>query len=41
MLGTSEPISATVFSVLWLGTAFAPTDIVGFAMIVVMVYLTA
>lgn len=41
MLGTSEPISATVFSVLWLGTTFAPTDIVGFAMIVVMVYLTA
>lgn len=41
MLGTSEPISATVFSALWLGTAFAPADIVGFAMIVVMVYLTA
>ena len=41
MLGTSEPISATVFSALWLGTAFAPADIVGFAMIIVMVYLMA
>ena len=41
MLGTSEPIAATVFSVLWLGTSFAPTDLAGFAMIIVMVYLTA
>ncbi len=41
MLGTSEPIAATVFSVLWLGTTFAPTDLAGFVMIIVMVYLTA
>lgn len=41
MLGTSEPISATVFSVLWLGTAFTPADIIGFALIIIMVYLTA
>lgn len=41
MLGTSEPIAATVFSMLWLGTAFAPTDLAGFAMIIAMVYLTA
>lgn len=41
MLGTSEPIAATVFSALWLGTAFAPTDLAGFAMIIAMVYLTA
>lgn len=41
MLGTSEPIAATVFSVLWLGTAFSVTDIIGFALIIVMVYLTA
>lgn len=41
MLGTSEPISATVFSVLWLGTVFTPADIAGFVLIIVMVYLTA
>ena len=41
MLGTSEPIAATVFSVLWLGTAFSPADLVGFGLIIVMVYLTA
>lgn len=41
MLGTSEPIAATVFSVLWLGTAFTPADILGFALIIIMVYLTA
>ncbi len=41
MLGTSEPISATIFSVLWLGTTFSPTDLIGFAMIITMVYLTA
>ena len=41
MLGTSEPISATIFSVLWLGTSFSPTDLIGFAMIITMVYLTA
>lgn len=41
MLGTSEPISATIFSVLWLGTAFTPADIIGFAMIIATVYLAA
>lgn len=41
MLGTSEPIAATIFSVLWLGTAFTPADIIGFALIIIMVYLTA
>lgn len=41
MLGTSEPIAATVFSVFWLGTVFAPTDFIGFAFIIIMVYLTA
>lgn len=41
ILGTSEPIAATVFSVLWLGTAFTPADIIGFALIIIMVYLTA
>lgn len=41
LLGTSEPIAATLSSVLLLGATFAPTDIVGFVMILVMVYLTA
>lgn len=41
MLGTIEPVSATVFSALWLGTTFTPFDITGFAMIILMVYLTA
>ncbi len=41
LLGTSEPIAATLSSVLLLGATFAPTDIVGFAMILFMVYLTA
>ena len=41
MLGTSEPIAATVFSVLWLGTMFTGADLAGFAMIIATVYLTA
>lgn len=40
MLGTSEPISATLFSVLWLGTTFTPASLIGFALIIAMVYLT-
>lgn len=31
MLASSEPLSATVFSVLWLGTSFSGTDLIGFA----------
>lgn len=41
MLGTSEPIAATVFSVLWLGTLFTPADLAGFVCIIITVYLTA
>ena len=41
LLGTSEPISATVTSALLLGVAFAPTDILGFALIIAMIFLTA
>lgn len=41
LLGTSEPIAATISTVLFLGTAFTPVDLVGFAMILAMVYLTA
>ncbi len=40
MLGTIEPVSAAVTSALLLGTVFAPTDIVGFVAIIVMVFLT-
>lgn len=41
LIGTVEPVSATVTSALMLGTVFAPTDLVGFACIIVMVFLTA
>ncbi len=40
LIGTIEPVSATVTSFLMLGTLFAPTDIAGFALIIVMVFLT-
>ena len=40
LLGTVEPISATVTSALLLGTVFLPTDIAGFALIIAMVFLT-
>ncbi|MFC5222569.1 DMT family transporter [Bifidobacterium leontopitheci] len=39
MLGTSEPVAATVSGVAWAGAVFAPTDFVGFAMILAMVFL--
>lgn len=41
MLGTSEPVMATISSVVWLGTIFTPMDLLGFLMIIVMVFLTA
>ncbi|MDY2777734.1 MAG: EamA family transporter [Collinsella sp.] len=41
LLGTVEPISATVTSAIMLGTVFSGTDILGFALIIVMVFLTA
>ncbi|MDO4437360.1 MAG: EamA family transporter [Coriobacteriaceae bacterium] len=40
LIGTVEPVSATITSALVLGTVFAPTDIIGFACIIVMVFLT-
>lgn len=40
LLGTIEPISATVASALVLGIVFSPTDLVGFALIIAMVFLT-
>ncbi len=40
LIGTVEPVSATITSALFLGTFFAGTDIVGFALIIIMVFLT-
>lgn len=40
LLGTVEPISATVTSAVLLGTVFLPTDLIGFALIIAMVFLT-
>ena len=40
LIGTVEPVSATITSALLLGTVFLPTDLVGFALIIVMVFLT-
>ncbi len=39
LLGTIEPISATVTSALLLGIVFAPTDLAGFAAIIAMIFL--
>lgn len=39
MLGTVEPVAATVSSVLFLGAVFTPTDLVGFVLILAMVFL--
>lgn len=41
MLAATEPVSATVFSVFWLGTAFSATDFIGFGTIVVTIFLLA
>ena len=40
LLGTVEPISATITSAVVLGTVFLPTDLAGFALIITMVFLT-
>ena len=40
LIGTVEPVSATITSALFLGTVFAGTDLLGFALIIVMVFLT-
>lgn len=41
MLAATEPVSATVFSVFWLGTAFSPTDFIGFGAIILTIFLLA
>jgi hypothetical protein len=35
-----EPVSATITSAVMLGTVFFPTDLIGFVMIIVMMFLT-
>ena len=39
MLGTSEPVMATVSAVLLTGAVFTPTDLLGFALILAMTFL--
>lgn len=41
LLGTVEPVTATIATVAWLGTSFSAAEVAGFAMILAMVYLTA
>ena len=41
MLSVMEPVSATFFSVVWLGTVFGLTDYIGFALMVAMVIVIA
>ena len=39
MLGTVEPMMATITAVIFTGVVFAPTDLAGFALIILMVFL--
>lgn len=39
LVASIETVSATLFAVLWLGTAFSPIDILGFAFIMATVFL--
>ena len=41
MLAATEPVAATIFSALWLGTRFSPADLIGFALIIVTIFLLA
>lgn len=41
MLSVIEPVAATFFSVVWLGTVFTPANYVGFALMIAMVILIA
>ncbi|MCI1933950.1 MAG: DMT family transporter [Atopobiaceae bacterium] len=41
LLGTSEPVVATISSVVFLGTSFSAADLLGFAAIIATVFLTA
>ena len=39
MLAATEPVSATIFSAVWLGTAFSAVDLAGFAAIIATIFL--
>lgn len=39
MLATTEPMSAAVFSAVWLGTRFSAADLIGFACIITTIFL--
>ena len=39
VISSIEPVSATVISALWLGTEFAATDFIGFAMIISTIFI--
>ena len=41
MLASTEPVSATVFSAVWLGTAFSTVDLLDFAAIIATIFLLA
>ena len=41
LLGTSEPITATIATTLWLHTEFSIAELAGFALVLAMVFLTA
>ena len=41
MLASTEPVSATIFSAVWLGTAFSAADLLGFAAIIATIFLLA
>ncbi len=41
MLASTEPLSATVFSAVWLHTAFTIPDLIGFACIIATIFLLA
>lgn len=41
MLAATEPVSATIFSAVWLGTAFSAVDLMGFAAIISTIFLLA
>ena len=41
LLNTAEPVMATVSTVLWLKTSFTPAELIGFALVIAMVFLTA
>ena len=41
MIASIEPVSATLFAFVWLSTSFKGIDLIGFAMILVTIFLLA